>query len=361
MNTPKSYITHIGTAVPPYSITQNEFVDHLISHKDLSITAQNKLRKIYDGSQIDKRHFVIDFKQNFSKYFSSYFSITDRMQWFEQHASALGIQAIKNSGIKEHTLASVTHLITVSCTGMYTPGIDVEIIKACGIPSTVARTCIYFMGCAAMINALKTADAICRAHPDAKILIVSVELCSLHFQNENNEDQMIANALFADGAACVLIQSRTDQKRKISLENFYSDLIKDTTQHMAWTIRNDGFMITLSAFIPNLIALGIKKLIEPMLTYYNVALSDIDHFAIHPGGPKILQRIEDILNIPAAHNAAAYDILKNYGNMSSATIVFILQYLLQTIPDDKQDQTILGMAFGPGLTVESALFKVSHD
>lgn len=356
--TQKSYITHIGTAVPSHSMSQKELIDCFAQYGNLSNSALEKLTKIYLHSAIEKRHFVMDFKQDVEKYCSLSFSISQRMQWFEQYASALGIQAIRNSGIAEDVLQSVTHLITVSCTGMYTPGIDVEIINACQIPSTVARTCIYFMGCAAMVNALKAANSICLAQPQARVLIVSVELCSLHFQAHNKEDQMIANALFADGAACALVQS-TPGVRTIALQNFYSDLLKGTEKHMAWSIRNEGFMIALSAFIPNLISLGIKKLIAPLMDFYGLTLNDIDYFAIHPGGPKILQRLEDVLEITPAHNAASYHILKNYGNMSSATILFILQQLLTTIPEDTKKKKILGMAFGPGLTVESVLFTVA--
>ncbi|MFA6037147.1 MAG: type III polyketide synthase [Legionellales bacterium] len=361
MDVQKSYITHIGTAIPEHHFSQNELIDYFLQYGNLSTKAQEKLKKIYIGTCIDQRHFVLNFREDLDKYSTLAFSISERMKWYEQYASALGIQAIKNSGINQSTLQTITHLITVSCTGMYTPGIDVEIINACGIPSTVARTCIYFMGCAAMVNALKTADAICRSQPDARVLIVSVELCSLHFQSNSQDDAMIANALFSDGAACALVESQPLKGKSIALENFYSDLIKNTEKHMAWSIRNEGFMITLSAFIPNLLSLGIKQLITPMLEFYGLNLTDIDYFAIHPGGPKILQRIEDILNIAPDQNTAAHEILKTYGNMSSATILFILERLLKTIPKAPADNIVLGMAFGPGLTVESVLFKVTHD
>jgi alpha-pyrone synthase len=359
MSTKKSYLTHIGTAVPQYEISQRTLIDGFSQYAGLPVQSQKLIEKIYLGTQIDKRHSVLDFNQDLSQYLSasSYFSISQRMQWFEQYASALGILAVKNSGISADTLQSVTHLITVSCTGMYAPGIDVDIIKACHIPSTVARTCIYFMGCAAMINALKAADAIVRSQ-EARVLIVSVELCTLHFQAHGNDDQMVANALFGDGAACVLVQSKPVVGRKICLENFYSDLLTDTRDHMAWSIRNDGFLISLSAFVPALLASGVKELIVPLMDFYGVDLSEVDYFAIHPGGPKILHKIEEALCLPIEKNLAAHEILKNYGNMSSVTLLFIIQRILQGLEVDKA-QTILGMAFGPGLSVESVLLKVS--
>ncbi len=360
METRKSYLTHLGTAVPQHQFRQDELLSYFLRYSQLSTSMQEKLTKIYQASAIDTRHFVLNFRDEIDHYLALSFSISQRMQWYEQYATDLGIKAIKNSGITDETLQSITHLITVSCTGMYTPGIDVEIIRACHIPTTVARICIYFMGCAAMVNALKTADAICRSEPNAKVLIVSIELCSIHFQAYSQDDQMIANALFADAAACVLVQSNPDALKKITLENFYSNLIEGSEKHMAWSIRNEGFKITLSAFIPNLLSSGINQLIAPMMQFYGLDLAQIDKFAIHPGGPKILQRIEDLLNIVHEKNSAAHEILKNYGNMSSTTIIFILKRLLETIKHDPQDCNILGMAFGPGLTIESLLLKVSH-
>lgn len=359
MTLAKSYLTHMGTAIPEYAFNQSELLDIFLNHGHLAHKEQEKLKKIYNASMIDKRHFVINFKDDIEHYVSLSFPISKRMLWFEQYASALGIKAIKNSKLTPQELQTVTHLITVSCTGMYAPGIDIEIIKACNIPSTIARTCIYFMGCAAMINAFKTADAICKSNENAKVLIISVELCSLHFQAQNKDDDMIANALFSDGAACALIQAKPVPGKNLRLENFYSNIISNSTSHMAWSIRDEGFMITLSAFIPQLLSLGLQHLIAPIMEFYKIKLEDIDYFAIHPGGPKILQRIEDILNLAAEKNAVAYHILRNYGNMSSATILFILQRLLLTVPENKNGN-ILSMAFGPGLVVESALLEIHN-
>lgn len=361
MQAAKSYITHIGTAVPPFCLPQQDILNIILENCDLSISKTEKLKKIYAGTQINQRHSILDFEQYSEIFFSKNHSIATRMQWFEQHASDLGITAIKNSGIEPATLSAVTHLITVSCTGMHAPGIDIEIIKKCQLSPQVARTCIYFMGCSAMFNALKTADAICLATKNARVLIVSVELCTLHFYTDDEDDQIIANALFADGAACALVQSSPVGEKNLSLENFYSHIIHNSENKMAWSIRDMGFQMKLSASIPLLIANGIKKLIAPLANAYDIHFDAMHYFAIHPGGPKILDTLAEVLSIEPAQMAHSYEVLKNYGNMSSATILFILQQLLNTIQKTDHDKTILSMAFAPGLIVESALLKVIYD
>jgi alpha-pyrone synthase len=354
----QSYITHIGTAIPPHRFTQQYCVDYFSQHGNLSSEDLNKLRRVYRGTAINERHFVIDFYQNPQQYQEN-FSLSDRMKLFELHAAPLALQAIRNSDIAPSTLESVTHLIIVSCTGMYAPGMDIEIIKAFHLPTHVARTYIHFMGCMAAVNALKTADAICRSHDNARILIVSVELCSLHFQLNHVDDQLIANALFADGAACVLVQNKPLSAKNLRLEKFYSNIIPDSADHMAWSIRDEGFLIKLSAFIPVLLSRGIQELVQPMMDAYGTEdLSHIDHFAIHPGGPKILEKIEKVLGIASAQNANAHEILKNYGNMSSVTLLFILKNLLHTVSEESHNKKVLSMAFGPGLSLESALLQI---
>ena len=214
------------------------------------------------------------------------------------------------------------------------------------------------MGCYAAFNALKVADAFCHQNTDAKILIVCTELCSLHFQKTPTEDNLLANALFADGSAALLVESETDQALKLKPESFHSALIAETDQDMAWAIGNLGFEMKLSTYVPSIIKSGIAKLTDTLLNKISRKLSDIQFFAIHPGGKKILENIELELGVTREQNEAAYTILKNYGNMSSPTILFVLHNLMSKLRSEHHNEYILSFAFGPGLTLESMVLKI---
>jgi predicted naringenin-chalcone synthase len=214
------------------------------------------------------------------------------------------------------------------------------------------------MGCYGAFNGLKMADTICRANANAKVLIVCVELCTLHFQKKMDEDFLLSNALFADGAAAVLIEGKANQNAKsLALKSFFCDLYFEGKQDMAWQIGDFGFEMTLTSYIPKLIKSGIKALIDKLLQDAGLTNTDINLYAMHPGGKAILEAIEKALNITEKENEYAYSILKDYGNMSSATVLFVLEKILKDTQNLK-GQNILSCAFGPGLTLESMILKI---
>src|SRR5699024_10541350 len=147
----------------------------------------------------------------------------------------------------------ITHLITVSCTGMYAPGLDIEIVQEARLSPSVKRTAINFMGCYAAFNAIKVGDAICKAEAEARVLIVCVELCSIHFQKKKDDDNILSNALFGDGAAAIVLQSTPPQAASLALERFHCDLSFEGKQEMAWHIGDHGFEMRLSAYVPDMI------------------------------------------------------------------------------------------------------------
>ena len=258
-------------------------------------------------------------------------------------------------------LGSVTHLITVSCTGLYAPGLDIELVNKLRLPTSVERTGINFMGCYAAFNALKAADAFCKQNEDAKVLILCTELCSLHFQKAPSEDNMISNALFADGAAAVLMENTRTSGIRLVPERFISELISEGSTAMAWSVGDLGFEMLLSTYVPAIIKNGIGKLTSTMLNSFSKNISDVRYFAIHPGGRKILENIEQELGLKREDNDPAYHVLRNYGNMSSPTILFVLAEIIKRITNKDNGQNILGFAFGPGLTLESMLLKIETD
>ena len=217
------------------------------------------------------------------------------------------------------------------------------------------------MGCYAAFNAIKVADAFCHQNENAKVLIVCTELCSIHFQKKPTEDNLLANALFADGSAALLMEAKTNHPIRLKPETFHSALVAKSNDDMAWTIGDMGFEMKLSTYVPSIIKNGISELTHTLLDTVSKKLSDIRYFAIHPGGRKILENIEQVLQIPKEKNRAAYCVLKNFGNMSSPTILFVLHALWQRLRPEDQGELILSFAFGPGLTLESMVIKIEMD
>jgi len=328
-----------------------------------------KLKVLYKATGIKQRFSVIpDFgKANggFGFFPNAYDlepfpTVSNRMILYQKEALPLAKIAITNCLLNRNltNLNAVTHLITVSCTGMYAPGLDLDILETLGMKGNTKRTCINYMGCYAGFNALKNADYICRADPKAKVLIVSVELCTIHYQKKRAWESLLSNALFSDGAAAVLVEGISSGKINLSLDHFYCAVEPEGKKDMAWQISDFGFEMTLSSYIPDLIKGGIKKLTKNLLKRVAHSIHTIDFFAIHPGGKKILKVIEDELDIPKEANRFAYEILENYGNMSSATIFFVLESLLQALNKEDTGKNVLSFAFGPGLTLESMLLGI---
>lgn len=367
----KSYISAIGIANPHYKIPQVKIADFMAEATQMNEQEKRKLIALYRSTGIRYRHTVLaDYSKrrgSFEFYSNTpdlepFPTIDRRMELYKQHAVPLCIEAIENClfTYKEFNRKEITHIITVSCTGMYAPGIDIEIIEELKLNTHIKRTAINFMGCYAAFNALKTADAICKADASAKVLIVCVELCTIHFQKHKTEDHLLSNALFADGAAAAVMEAQPKNGCSISIESLYCDLHFAGKEDMAWHIGNFGFEMTLSSYIPHLVKNGITQLTQKLLRNFKSGLADIQLFAIHPGGKKILEVIEDELGIRKEDNRYAYQTLQEYGNMSSPTILFVLKALWNDLQKTDAGKNILSFAFGPGLTLESILMKVHY-
>jgi predicted naringenin-chalcone synthase len=259
------------------------------------------------------------------------------------------------------TLHEITHLITISCTGMYAPGLDIELIHELGLRSDTKRTAINFMGCYAAINGLKIADAICRADASARVLMVAVELCTIHFQKEATDDNLFANALFADGAAAVLIESAPRRGLSLSMEKFVCELDDNSSDDMAWAIGNYGFEMKLSAYVPRVIQSGIRQLSASLLDNLRKEKIEIDYYAIHPGGKKIVDVIEAELQLAPEDTSHSREVLRNYGNMSSPTVLFVLRQIMNKLTIAENHKHIMSFAFGPGLTLEGALLEIHYN
>ncbi|MES2516967.1 MAG: type III polyketide synthase [Bacteroidota bacterium] len=360
-----SFITAIGTAVPENCFPQMQIAEFMASALQMDEHEQRKLKALYRMTKIVQRHSVLsDYGKPFSEYqfypqsadLEPFPSISRRMLAYQEYALPLCLKAITNLN-QDILQKGITHIITVSCTGMYAPGLDIEIISALGLDTTIQRTAINFMGCYGAFNGLKVADTICKANLNAKVLVVCIELCTLHFQKKMEEDFLLSNALFADGAAAVLIESESNGKG-LELKSFFCDLYFEGKQDMAWKVADFGFEMTLTSYIPKLVKNGIKSLIDRLLINAGITNDDITLYAMHPGGKAILEAIETALDITKEDNKYAYEILRDYGNMSSCTVLFVLNEILKNATNSDKGKNILSCAFGPGLTLESMVLKI---
>jgi len=361
-----SNITSIGIANPEHKIEQTAIANFMVKAMKLSENDERKLRALHRLSGIESRYSVLnDYCR--TEHFEFYSNSTDvfpstkkRAELFQKHAIHLAASSAEKclSQMANLKRSEITHLVVVSCTGMYAPGLDIDLVKVLGLKSSIERTCINFMGCYAAFNALKLAHSFCEQNLQAKVLVVCVELCSIHFQREATEDNLLANSLFADGSAALLVEAQPREGINLKPLSFFCDIATSGEYDMAWSIGDFGFEMRLSSYVPEVIKGGIKKLTASLLQKINFSLSDISFFAIHPGGKKILEAIETELSISKEQNQFAYRVLKNHGNMSSPTVLFVLHELASTLQPSDDGKKILSFAFGPGLTLESMVLEV---
>jgi predicted naringenin-chalcone synthase len=362
-------IHSIGTAVPPNKISQELHYDILVSANGLNRAEKLTLRTIYAKSGIQYRHSVLaefgsaDRAEHLIWHPAGEVPntpVAERMAVYEQYAAGLCAEAVRDcmGRLSAVLPEDITHVVTFSCTGMYAPGLDIELVEVLGLPRHAERTCINFMGCYAAINALKSAWHIARSQPEAIVLIAGVELCSLHYQKSNEPNQMIANALFGDGAAAAIISSRELQPDRdhpaFSIRDFYSEFEQSAGNDMIWRIGNAGFDLRLTPDVPNVVRGAIRGLVDKLLARSGKNQEDIDYYAIHPGGAKILEACETALGISREDNARSYEVLRNYGNMSSVTVMFVLRAFMRSLPKEP-GKNIMACAFGPGITMESMI------
>jgi predicted naringenin-chalcone synthase len=332
-------------------------------------TRQRLIRALYRHSGIEQRHSVIE---SFDEGGPDDFFPLDgegrrrnpttakRNALYAQAAKPLAVELARRTidhcpGIEP---VDITHVVTVSCTGFYNPGPDYQIIVDLGLSPSTQRYHIGFMGCYGAFPGLRMAQQFCLAHPDAVVLVVCLELCSLHLKLEGEGDSLLANSLFADGAAAALVSARPLSSGQLGyrLGTFRSALIPSGQKEMAWTIGDIGFDISLSSYVPKIIGANIEEAVAPLLQSAALDRSDISTWAVHPGGKAIVDKVATSLALAPRQVEPSRQVLRRFGNMSSATILFVLQEILRR-DDVAAGENVCAMAFGPGLTVEMALLE----
>jgi alkylresorcinol/alkylpyrone synthase len=358
-----SQIKSIGTAVPQFKHDQNEILRFMSRIYAFNEKERRTLKYLYHQSGISSRYSVIsDYSREPGEWtfyppaenLEPFPSLEKRMKVFNRHAISLSAGAIRNCLEDHMDPKEITHLITVTCTGLTAPGLDLQLMELLDLPKNIFRTSINFMGCYAAIHALKLADTLCNADPSAKVVIVCTELCTLHFQQQATTDNITSSLLFGDGSAAVLITGDRDKSAGFPLIGFYGEVMPKGKQDMSWELSSTGFAMTLTSYVPALIEEDFDKLVTHALAKHGISRDQITHWSIHPGGRKILEAIEKSLSLPKEKLDSSYQVLKEYGNMSSPTILFVLKEILSGL-DKTKEQKIFGAAFGPGLTMETFL------
>ncbi|MFN5963088.1 MAG: type III polyketide synthase [Verrucomicrobiota bacterium] len=350
-----AHLNAVATAVPPHE-RHREFIDslpHWIPGEELAA----KVRQIALQSRIDRRFSVLEQPLGpagsgaFYEY-GGFPSTGARMAVYRREAPRLAEAAVRALADQADGLGEVTHLLVTSCTGFYAPGIDIDLVKAFGLSPRVKRTVIGFMGCYAAMTALRQARETVLADPAARVLMVNVELCSLHLQQTTAVDRLVSYCLFADGAAASLISSREIGMR---LDDAWSALSLEDADRMSWMVEDQGFAMTLDARVPAKIKQAIRR--QPDLAGGCAAAGPDDVWAVHPGGKLILDAIQEAFGLTEDQMEASRGVLRDFGNMSSASVMFVLARLLAE-RNGKAPVAGHTLAFGPGLTVEGLDFTM---
>jgi predicted naringenin-chalcone synthase len=349
-----AYLNRIATAVPEHDVHESFvfFAEHMLLDPRLRAV----FRRMANRGNIDHRYSFLDPEPDSSQFLydarkfyrlGSFPDTARRMELFELSAPVLMRKAVDGLALDEKERSGITHVLVTCCTGLYAPGLDFEIVDHLGLPASVERTMVGFMGCYAAINALKLARHIVRSDPDAGVLMVNLELCTLHFQETQDLEQVLSFLVFADGAAASLITSR---EQGFALDSFKAVMVPETRELITWKIRGLGFDMLLSGQVPGELGRALHQ------GELMAERAGIDLWAVHPGGRSILDAVEKGLDLPADALTDSREVLSNYGNMSSATIMFVLERMMQHA---QSGQRGCAMSFGPGLTAETMRFHVA--
>lgn len=349
-----AYINRIGTAVPPFD-AHWKFVDY--ARRLLSTQAARQLfLRMAERGQIDHRYSFLQPSPDERGidvegfYQAGRFPDTSaRMCFFERHAPTLAVQALREIDFCNFK-DQVTHLIVACCTGFYAPGLDIDIVNHFELKPTVERTIIGFMGCYSSITALKLARHIVRSDPHAKVIVINIELCTIHLQEIDDLEQILCFYLWGDGCSTCLVSA---EPSGIELQSFHSTVIDHAADQMTWRIGCQGFDMTLSGKVPLTLTQALPRNIGSILG--GRSISDVELWAVHPGGRSILDAIGAAIDLDEKALDCSREVLRKFGNMSSATVPFVLKTML----DRKLKGLGCGMAFGPGLTAETMIFELA--
>lgn len=356
----------IAATSPPYEVDQHFAADELKKRMGGTSVVSRLIDMAANQSGIDHRFIVIPDGDEKSgvKFFTkngNHFSpdTKTRMVEYEKWATLLVNNAVRDVAEKNKIdFSSIDRLITISCTGFFAPGLDYEIIKEFNISPYVKRTNIGFMGCAAALIGINSVWEAMKQNGSENVLMVAVELCSIHLQTEPTRDNIVANMIFADGAAAAFFSKKNiSDRRSLEIQFAESFLFENSAKFMGWKIGNNGFEMMLSSELPHIILDSAAPKAREILRQKEVDISQIKHWALHPGGRAILDSLQNGLELTDEQLIPSRKVLRDFGNLSSVSILFVLKNIIDNKSLEKNDYCC-AIAFGPGLTMELVLFKV---
>lgn len=350
-----AHINRIATAVPPHDVHETfiRFAESMFPDDRGRLAVFRRMASksgiahrysflappaTADGPSVDRDQFYMR---------GAFPSTADRMRFFEKHAPALATDAVERLRLGDK--AGITHVLITCCTGLSSPGLDLELIARCGLSPNVERSIIGFMGCYAAINAYKLARHIVRSEPKARVLAVNLEMCTLHLQETPDLETILSFLLWGDGCAASLI---TAEEEGLALESFHAVLLPQSRELITWNIGDNGFDMVLSGQVPAAIQTALTNGTSEILN--GTPLEEIDLWAIHPGGRTVLDAVERALALDPGKLAASRGVLRDFGNMSSATVSFVLREILRNA---QPGEAGCAMSFGPGLVAETMRFR----
>lgn len=353
-----SRVISIGTSDGPYKFNQcevKEFASELFSEKEHYI---NRMLGVFDNSLIETRHFI-----NPREWFENPKNFVERSESFLQNSVSLSISAINDCLAKAHAnLSDVDHIIFVSSTGITTPSVDAHLINELKLDPHIKRTPIWGLGCVGGAVGLTRAMEYTKAYPGSAVLLVALETCSLAFQKEDySKSNIVSLALFSDGAAASIVSGKKHRLFSSSNVNLVKSLTTtyyDSLGVMGWEVVNDGFKAIFSKDIPTIVRKEVKSNIEQLLSESGLSISDLTLYAVHPGGAKVLMEYENSLNLPQGTFKHSRKVLREHGNMSSPTVLYVLKEIMDEKQYNKGEYGIIS-ALGPGFSSEIILFKIT--
>ncbi|OBI90151.1 type III polyketide synthase [Mycobacterium asiaticum] len=356
-------IEGIATGAPARVVEQSDAADR-VAALFVDPEQRERIPRLYHKTRISTRRMAVDpLDPTFDVYRRDPGTIRDRMNLFFQHAVPLAVE------VSRRALAGLPYgpdeiglLVFVTSTGFVAPGVDVALVKELGLSRSVSRVVVNFMGCAAAMNATRTAAAYVRAHPSMKALVVCIELCSVNAVFADDVNDVVTHSLFGDGCgAMVLGASQVQQPLPpghVVIRSNFTQLLDEAEDGIVLGVNHDGITCELSENLPDYIYRGVEPVVAEVLRDNGLDRADIDLWAIHPGGPRIIEQSARSLGLPAGCAAQSWDILARFGNMLSVSLIFVLEEMVRQADSAKSISTGVAFAFAPGVTVEGILFDI---
>ncbi|MCF8610393.1 type III polyketide synthase [Gordonia sp. HY285] len=327
---------------------------------------RERIHRVYEKTRITSRHLAVDpTTPEFGDFSKRSGTVRERMNMYFEHAVPLAVDVASRAVADlDDPAADVGLVVFVSSTGFIAPGVDVAVIKRLGLAPTVSRVVINFMGCAAAVNGLRTATDYVRAHPDRDALVICLELSSVNAAFGDDVVDVITHSLFGDGCGAMVVGAsevgRELPAGHVVVRDTFSHLFADTEDGIVLGINDDGITCELAQTLPDYIYRGVGPAIDEAIGRAGLVRDDIALWAIHPGGPAILEQSARSLGIAEGRSRASWDVLAEYGNMLSVALVFVLEKLIAEASGDDRSTPSTGVAFSfaPGVTLEGILFDL---